>query len=594
MIVSVKNRMDQFSRYRRVLQTTRIFLFGIFVLTLGWLAADYAVVTGQRHLRYEIGGEQSPLIRNFASKEDDELIGTIKDKEEFYQLITEEPVYFDVHTSRVFPKATVTLTYQNPDGQPTIDLGVIQKDGSVYRKNLGVFNATLENLPVYWDHVREGNVLFAQKNEAVRERLSRLAVIEQERAALEERERTYAAVLDSGDTSIGGGPNEVVSELDRIRSQLEVLRREEESTNDWLAYEKPSPRYDGLGAFLANAKQDERIAVYDYELPELRVFPDYQPALDRTEITKGIRGAHEIYTYVRDEPLDFTFTIQDINRHARADDFSIVVYRGPEQLLSMPVSDDGVSVASGTASARRDISVFIPEPAEGVYRISIESRFDEIFIRKISTRQHWVVFADHLYLTDNEEYRDAMPDIVESATTVYSSGTNYQFRTAHRAGLQTVRVESDEVVLADPHEPVSYSSEDRSDRELQRIVVPKNDVYLQTDGFFAFTEQQMFDPRFSASASALTNGGIPLDDFDYLIARYPEPVREGDWLVARQTVEVPALSTHEDNTIRFFIGLPGLAEADRLFKIKAIDVLLERSPLTPSNIIPRLKAYFAK
>ncbi|MDD5342138.1 MAG: hypothetical protein PHI73_02280 [Patescibacteria group bacterium] len=559
--------MEPSKSAKRALRITGIIFIIAPIAIVVWLLNKNFVPFGSMMVVYRVGDQESPLVQNFASKEKDELIGSAKGTMDYFRYITQEPVYFDVKVPRVFPKATVTLKYQNPSGQNNIILGVTQKGGDNYFKNLGVYNSTLENLPGYWKKIREDNlVLYQRDDEAM--------VLDQEINKLEEQIQT--------EEEKEGGLNS--GEISRLKAELSTL-------NDRLDEPENGATSSSIKEFLNRIPNHAKVLRSNIDLSPYLKIPDYQSSQEITTIDSSIRGEHEIYAYLENEPLDFKFFIQDINRHSGADDFAIDVFKGEEKVESIEVADDGNSSANGKPSVQKEVQLSIPKPANGLYRIRLGIKNDEIFIRKIETKQHLIVFADFLYLTDNNEYRGAFPDLVERPTTIYSNGNSFQVRTAHANGFQTVKIGGAEVKIDQLHK--EYSVETGGAGKIQEIVSPKNDIFIRGNGFFSFEPEQYFDPYFGISELSVIMKQSDIDKYDYIIADYPEALHEGNWEVVSQTVEVPYLYT-ENNTVRFMVHLPGLVENNRIFKINEVSVKFEKDPITFSNLLPRFKSFLKK
>jgi hypothetical protein len=75
-----------------------------------------------------------------------------------------------------------------------------------------------------------------------------------------------------------------------------------------------------------------------------------------------------------------------------------------------------------------------------------------------------------------------------------------------------------------------------------------------------------------------------IDDRNFVIANYPQAGTVDGWLVASQTIEEPFVYKNENDRIRFAMSMPGLSDNRRLIKIKEIEVILERDPITLSKV----------
>ena len=54
--------------------------------------------------------------------------------------------------------------------------------------------------------------------------------------------------------------------------------------------------------------------------------PGYAPSKTLAHLRLPFRGAASIKVYLQNEPLEFDFKVQDVNRHAGADGFIATAY----------------------------------------------------------------------------------------------------------------------------------------------------------------------------------------------------------------------------------------------------------------------------
>ncbi len=312
------------------------------------------------------------------------------------------------------------------------------------------------------------------------------------------------------------------------------------------------------------------VAAYNFDLLKKYILPGYQPAKDRTEISKMIRGDYSIYTYVKSEDLDWQFKFVDFNRTEGPEEIPIKVsdWSGKE-IFSETLPDDGsVSNVSGASSART-YNLKLADLAEGVYRIdwSVES---DIFTTDISTKQHLFGFIDRLYLVNNKEYTDGLPDLNLDPTTVYTNIGTVSLYTSHPMGLQTVMVDGKQVVIDKTHEQFFASTAEG----LSTVYSPLNDILIRGDGLIFFDKSQFFNPEV-----------IKLKDFDstmdvdYVIAGYKSPQINQD---GSYSISVPFDLTDaglDEHSLRFIISAPNLVDRGNQLKIKKIKVTLLKPPL---------------
>ncbi len=566
----------------------KIICYGLWigaVVFLGWLAEKNVIVSGKFQVDYDIVNG-SPLVKNFASKEKDRLIGTdnTPGDKNFFQLITTTPLYFDVRLPRIFRRATVRVRYQNPDLQPVIQLGVKQANNAWYFQDIVATHPKLRTLPDYWMKLRDGSLVLWQKNvEYLKEKQSQEKAFNQEKANLEKREKQELQKLESETPAQDQGQayqERKRAVEDSYGAQLRALAAEHTVVPDGFPLKYPS-----ISTFLASPPDPEKVIEYNYDLSSRYLLPEYQKSTKSIEFNKSIRGKHELWTYIgSDEMLNFTFTTRDINRHAGPDAFrAIVMSEGGKALHEFTLPDDGTEAATGGVTVERMLSVnlFVPP---GIYRIKLDIP-DDLFVTKIVTTQHLVMFKENIYLTDNEEYREVLGQKALTPTVLYTTSATIRARTSHETSLQTLSVGRQSLSLDTVHNLYEVKTRDG----VSALSSPKNDVYIEGDGFFAFAKEQIFDQDYAQIADLDEVDSV--DDYEYIFAQYPEASSDGEDLIAEGTVEAPQLfiQRNGDYMANFMFNLPGLPEAGRTIKIKSVSIIFEKDPLTISRLISKFR-----
>jgi hypothetical protein len=364
--------------------------------------------------------------------------------------------------------------------------------------------------------------------------------------------------------------------------QLDWPRVEE---NDVVLYEREK-KFNTIDEFLNNLPDISKIAVYNYKLDYDFKIPDYKPTKG-LEIDNTIRGRHTIYTYIDGgEPLDFTFTVEDINRHVGADPAEIAVYKKDQRIYNTTLPDDGITDESGESSEERKIRLLPSNLTQGTYKIEIKAS-DDIFIRNIKTKEHLLAFAGRLYLADNDEYKDSLSDIRTKPTTVYAKGYKIITSAAHQTSEQTIRINNltepndYEIELAEAHQQYSYYN--LNPRNIVSLYSPKNDILIEGDGLFSFSKESFFNPLLTTfrDESELEVLGI-----NYVIADYQTPKTIDGWKVATADFDLGRLYWRE-NTLRFALSIPDIECQDK--KIKGIKFVLEKEPLTWGKLWEKIK-----
>ncbi|MBU0963460.1 hypothetical protein KKC06_00265 [Patescibacteria group bacterium] len=500
----------------------KIIIWLIPIIILIWVANKQFVPGGKLEVTYNVP-EESKFIKNFASKEPNQYIGTKNElgNNDYTHLITVSPVYFDVYVPRAFPKATITLRYDNKDEQPLIQLGSKVSNDAYYYEDMAMYNKEIEK----------------------------------------------------------------------------ILNNEYEAwtwitKDDLILFQKSDKLYESIDYFLDNLPDPDKILQYNYKLANNIELPGYFPASQKSVIRKSIRGQHELFTYItRDEPLNFTFITQDINRNNGVDEIEITIFDNSDKLIDeIILPDDGEIMASGKVMPERNVGIFLNDIPAGVYRINLDTT-DDVFIKEIQTQQHLIMFKDNIYLTDNEEYKDILGDKTHQSTQLFTNAKEVDFKTAHDDGWQTIIINGFPIQINESHKYFNINGLDG----ISEISIPKNDLLVEGDGFFFFSSENSFDPYYNLTTSLIEVEDI--NEYNYIIARYIPAKKSGNYSKAQAVVEVPNLSykTVNDSTYSsFIISLPGLSESGKLFHIKQINILFEKEPITINNFFSKAKNFISK
>lgn len=582
---------------RKIVRATQIIMWGVVLtfLIIG-LGRRYAL-SGVFHVTYDVNAD-SKLITDFASKETDLIVGldSLESAQKLYRLITVSPVYFTAHTPREFTKATVSVTYQNPDAQQSILLGIKQADDSYYYQTMAIELPQLDNLPDYWIPIRDGNIVLWQKDAQYYDEL-----IRKEDAYSRKKEyldRRHASEIAAIDTAIADAADVTTRE----KLETEKIDTESAYSSELQSIElarKPSilpqATYESIDKFLEDPPDPNKISQFKFNLSPYIERPNYQKSTSTQTIDVAIRGKHEIITYIGDdEDLNFLFTIQEINRHPGTDNFIVEIYDGAEQLVDrIDVADDGIAVASGQVVPEREVHVLLENIPQGYYRLKFDIG-DDVFIKRFVTFQQLLMFKGNVYVVDNNEYQDILGEKTLSGTLLYTDSTELSFYTAHDDGYQTIRAGSESVTISETHTPYDIAVDHPTD-QLISISIPRNDVYIYGNGHFSFSPESFFSVN-KAIATPLEEVES-IDDYDYIIASYTQAQTVGDWKVASASVAVPQLHFEKSGynyLSNFIISLPGLSEQNKNLKIKSVEIIFEKEPITFSNLIPRVKRWLGR
>ena len=365
------------------LRIVRITLMALPFAALGFLGFRFFTPDGRMIIRYEVEPNRtSSIVTDFASKEPYRLIGETVNElgKDYFQLITVDPVYFNIPALRNWQKATVKMYYQNPDSQPMVNLGV-QGSGAGYTfRPLLNYDPRLEAVKPYWKRVERDSMVLWQKDpgqyHAYREHLDRIAT-----DLFEEELRS----IPDGGRRLSAPERKKIEEKVRREAEKELVNFDYGSVAA-----APLP-YQTVNDFLANPPDARGIGLFNFDWSAFSRISEYRRASKRTEITKSLRGSHTI-----------VFNIAEINRHKDDDEISVSVVHAGSSILTEKIPDDGIHTASGKILSERQYRLKIDAPKEGIYTIELDTT-DDTFFASFDTQQHLFFFQDALYLAENEE-----------------------------------------------------------------------------------------------------------------------------------------------------------------------------------------------
>lgn len=357
------------------------------------------------------------------------------------------------------------------------------------------------------------------------------------------------------------------------------------SSGSLTLYER-GDRYASVDEFFRDPPERGRVATFGADAPLPYRLAGYVPSGESREIGVSLRGHHRMLTYVKDEPLSFSFTVQDMNRQDGADPVIVSVFRGDgkEPVARTILKDDGDTTDDQRSSKLRTVPVTLVSPEEGFYQIEFTASAD-VFIRKIVTRQRKLVFADKLYLGDHVGFSDSTPPV-----TVQADGGRLVARTAHAESVQTITVGGERLALEQPN--VRYFRQLKGAGALVPVTSPKRDVLLETDGAFALSKEEYFDPlplelQWYTSARDLDARGI-----DFVLASYEPPKTDGALRTGTVTFDMRKLAKTKEGAYRFVISAPGITETRHDLSLASVTFSMRRPPITILNALPMLFAAF--
>ena len=334
--------------------------------------------------------------------------------------------------------------------------------------------------------------------------------------------------------------------LDELEKNWNVLKKGE------LSLFQRTKKFDSIENFLENLPDKDSVALFNHNLQKKYLLSNYSKSDQKKTINHSLRGAYQFYTYVKDEALDFSFYLTDLNKNKEADQIEVKVYSDNDIVHSQTMNDDGNKNDNGAKSSQRIMDLKIPEISEGVYKVEILVN-DDIVTDKIETSQRKIAFINKLWLSNS----------LDPNVKIKTNSQAINFQTTNPAKLQKVKINDSDLVIGQTYRQYSIAS-DKSDSE---IILEKDDVIISGDGLFSFDEEELLNPEFKKINS---NFHPDNSQINFVLADYTAPEIVDGW--KKSVVKLDLKSAYKEKAsilgattkYSFIISVPGLKADDEL------------------------------
>lgn len=342
--------------------------------------------------------------------------------------------------------------------------------------------------------------------------------------------------------------------------------------------------YTSIEDFFNNPPTDKRVGTWltTFNFPFIN--KTYQSIENGTSITNPLRGAHDFFTYVKDEDLKINFVFEDINYSIGPDPVTIeVIYLG-EVIETISYEDDGDEGITGVSLGEQFAEINIPKLPEGVYEIAVRTS-DDIVIKTVKTNQHKFVVKGKMHLAGSKEYLSTISNLDTKPSTIYTDADFVTLIPKHIYGLSDVSFYNEDVTLSKVNAPHNWFNP--ISNYLSSIVAPNNDVEILSNDFYSTSKDSWFDPMFGfQQLSQYTN----LDNLDYVLTgKYNYPERQRSWTTASATFDLIQQQRIDPTHLDFVFSVPGLEDSQQGIKVRKITIVTKKPAVTISNFWQRLK-----
>jgi len=322
-------------------------------------------------------------------------------------------------------------------------------------------------------------------------------------------------------------------------------------------------KYDTIENFLANPPLPEEIALYNYDLEREYLIKDYEASKVKQEINYSLRGPYQFYTYIKNEDLDFTFILLDLNKNKDSDPVDLNLYYNDKLIASRHLDDDGIKTDNGETGEARELNFKENNLPEGVYKIELRAN-DDIITKKIATSQSKVSFLNRIWLA-NENDKDI---------SLFTDSQLINAQTINPGSLQTIKAGDKELKISSTYRQFSRMMENK----VSEIKIAKGDIILSGSGVFSFNSENLLDPNFKKVDESFSANPVGIN---YILAKYKIPEEKDGWKVGEAEFDLNN-AYREWNKNSFIISIPGLKADDEIkdnIIIKNIEIELEGKTL---------------
>ena len=333
--------------------------------------------------------------------------------------------------------------------------------------------------------------------------------------------------------------------------------------------------YDSISSFYENPPERSSIAVYNTDLDLPFRLSGYVPSTAFQTINTSLRGYHEYYTYIKNEPLMLTAKFMDMNREYGEDEVRILIFNEDgEPIAEEILEDDGEIEGNQNASGMRSISIVTNGLEEGVYKVILKANRD-IFFRELLTRQRYLAFSGPVYVGDEVGYREN-----PSSVSFWSDATQMQFYTYHADAAQKILVGSNEMAIPDAYKTYSHQNEEG----FVRTELTQGDILITTDGLISFTTSQFFSPL---DEKLTVNSDVDRDGIDYILASYTPPIEQNGHLYNESTFKIREL-WQSNGDLKLVLSAPGLASVQNELILHRVFLEFIRDPIAADQVISEI------
>jgi hypothetical protein len=354
--------------------------------------------------------------------------------------------------------------------------------------------------------------------------------------------------------------NKIIDSLKTNWSRLEngtkVFLQRDKKYNSWAELEA-----DLNKGKLQNCPEgiNSCLATYNYSVPSNYRQINLNNSIPLV-IDTPLRGAHQLYIYLNNQPLYLEFDFLNLRQDKADDPILINLYSVNEnnKLISSKYLADNQKDKTNLKEGSEIKKVTINEKnlVNGLYKVEIKVR-DDTVIKKISSSVDKLVFINKIW-----------PVSADTPLSLWTDSSYLQAKVYSPASRQTISFAGKNFVLDEPYKQFDLMADNQ--QTAKEIKLNKDDVILENSGVFAFSKESLFNPM-----PKKIDRFFKIDDnTKYIIADYEAPLDYAEDGFKTKTVSFNTKTAYRENSkYNFMISVPGLdsnASSSDYLEIKEI------------------------
>jgi hypothetical protein len=314
---------------------------------------------------------------------------------------------------------------------------------------------------------------------------------------------------------------------------------------DYILLQKEQ-KYKTIEDFFANPPINSSVGTYHVNFSYPFVQANYKSTGKNIIIQQALLGSQEFYTYLKNQPLEFSLQASGA--------VLVKVYHAGEQVYAYNYSET-------------DKNILINDLPEGVYKIMLETSADTV-IDNIATKLQKLVFGNKVQF--------AQINNTDSTTAIYTAANTISLTPTHYSALGEAKFFDKTVRLDKVNSTYSWSSPITN--YFARVVLPNNGLKIVSDAPISLDEFTWFDPNFGF---APLSNQTDIAQLDYVLAKqYTKPTEQRNVYTVTKEYDLTTMERAENNTFKFVLSAPGLAQVPQGLTVYSIKVTAEREPIT--------------